>query len=69
MEEKIKNVFEALARDGDAGYAIAYALLMVSESLDRIGSGPRPYSDGALERIANEFSNFVYKAEEAVKRF
>jgi len=58
-ETDIRDIFEQEARNGNGHFAIALALLMISRSLDRIGSdedaertGSFEYLTGALLRIA-----------------
>lgn len=58
-----ERMFENRARDGDAGFAIAYALLQVSANLDKLGFNDRMNghggSPGTTEKIGMELAELV----------
>jgi hypothetical protein len=66
MKESIYTIIDREARKGDGQFAIAYAILCVAESLDRIGSSPDGYTPGAVMHLSNEAKRLADQAERAV---
>jgi hypothetical protein len=62
----LRDIFEERAQAGDAGFAIAYALLEIADAqyavrdaLDRLGNGNASTQMGAIENLAGKVSGLA----------
>ncbi len=65
MEESVYRIIEREARNGDGHFAIAFAILRLSDVLGHLGESPEGYSFGALTNLANEIKRLADQAERA----
>lgn len=75
MAQHIKDFFEDRARKGDAGFAIAYALIDLTDAqeatakaLQRLGMADAATPMGAIETLALEVKNAARLLTEAMER-
>lgn len=75
MTQHIKDFFEDKARKGDAGFAVAYALIELADAqeatakaLQRLGMGDAATPMGAIENLSLEIKKAALFVGEAIEQ-